>query len=239
MKQTFKRLYLIPLILFTGILLLSSSVFAATVIEPPWFSFSGIWSYDASSDALTTKITTIGTVRYTDGSFDTSLNDTIRGGKFILGTPDGSGGGVIYNGGANSLVFGSSVGGTGNMNLTVFEGSTNYINATMYDFIVTKDGFGTRLNPYYDADHIGDISANNSVGSRFLNEVYAQSNSVGNFYMGFTCSTGACSTNNFTGTASGTLSGGKLSVTPEPVSSILFVTGGAILAFRRYRQKKK
>ncbi|MBI4687120.1 MAG: PEP-CTERM sorting domain-containing protein [Nitrospirae bacterium] len=136
------------------------------------------------------------------------------------------------------MIFGSSVGGTGSMDFTVFEGDTTYITATMFNFIVTKDGIGTRLNPNYDAYHIGNISTNQSVSSEFLNDVNSFALPIGNLYMQFVCSTGDCTNNNFTGSAAGTLSAGRLSIVPEPVSSVLFVTGGAMLAFRRFRKKR-
>jgi len=232
MKMSLRK-SLIIFVLFASFVMASSSVFAA--VEKPYFSFisspQGTWSYDASTYALTLNFPTIGTSFYKDGTF--SSTDTIKGGTIMIDN------GVIYNGGADSMVVGSQAGGTGSMNFTMFEGTTNYINATMTSFVVTKDGFGTRLNPGFDAFHIENITTNSGVSSKFLTDVDSLAVPVGNLNFTFTCSTGDCGNNNFTADASGTITAGKLSIVPEPVSSILFMTGGATLVYRRYRSKRK
>lgn len=160
----------------------------------------------------------------------------------MLGADNGSGGGVIYNGGANSMVFGSSVGGTGSMDFSVFTSTDTYLTATMTGFEVTQDAFGTRLNPAFDAWHINNITTFNESSdpavpdSKYINDVESLFGLVlGNLFLDFNFSEGA---NDFTENASGTFLGSKFAVAPEPVSSILFVTGGATLAFRRYRKKR-
>jgi hypothetical protein len=221
------------LVLLVSIFLLSSSVFAA--VPTPYFSITGTWSYNAASNALSLNFGLIGTSFYKDGTWDSALSpDIIRGGTIMIGN------GIIYNSDANNMVFGSSsIDGTGSMNFSVYEGGTNYITATMNSFVATRNGSLTQLNPNFDAYHIGNISTNNGVTSHYLSDVNSWAVPFGNLNFTFTCSTGDCTNNNFTADASGTISAGKLSIVPEPVSSILFITGGATLALRRFRNKKK
>ncbi len=231
MKMSLKK-SLIVFVLSVSIFLLSSSVFAA--VPTPYFSITGTWSYNAASNALSLNFGLIGTSFYKDGTWDSAASpDIIRGGTIMIGN------GIIYNSDANNMVFGSSIDGTGSMNFSVYEGGTNYITATMNSFVATRNGSLTQLNPNFNAYHIGNISTNNGVTSHYLSDVNSWAVPSGNLSFTFTCSTGDCSNNNFTADASGTISAGKLSIVPEPVSSILFVAGGAILAFRRYRNKKK
>ena len=233
MKPILKSSAIILLSVVASLFIFSTSVFAA--LETPYFSYVGTWSYDEGTNALTTSIDSILSIRYKDGSFDTSPYDTIKYGKFVLGEDNGSGGGVVYNGGADSMVFGSTVGVTGNMNFSVFEGDVNYFNGTMHDFSVTKDEFGTRLNPDYEADHIEITSVNSIVSSEFLDDINSIPSPFGNLYIDFSCSTDGCN-NDFTTTTSGTLLGkfSVVSVVPEPISAFLFISGGITLVFRRF-----
>jgi hypothetical protein len=230
MKISQRRGTVIALVLAILTFVMSSSVFAA--VPKPYFSLNnGTWSYDVNTHALTMNFGLIGSSVYKDGTL--GLNDTIKGGTISIDNN------VVYNGGADSMVFGSQVGGTGNMNFSAFEGTTDYFTGTMTSFVVSKDGSLTQLNPDFDAYHISNIATNPAVTtSHFMDDVNSFAVPYGNLFLQFTCSAGDCTNNNFTANASGTLTGGKLSVVPEPISSVLFITGGAALALRRYSSKK-
>jgi hypothetical protein len=240
MKKSLRK-SLIIFVLLVSVFLLSSSVFAA--VPNGYFSFnSGRWSYDPVSNSLTTTMNGITSIKYATGSFDTPPYDVIRGGTWIMGTDNGSGiSGVIYNNpDVNNLVFGGSSDGTGTMNFSVFEGITNYFGGYFSSFVLIQDSFGTRLNPNYDADHARITSLNTGTGSEFLAEIatYPEPSRHGNVYMDFTCDTGDCTSLDFNRTQGGAINLGKFAVAPEPVSSILFLTGGATLAVRRFYKKK-
>lgn len=238
MKTSLKKFSVFFLVLLIGIILISTNAFAQ--LDEPYFSYTGSFGYDWNSKTLTISITTISQIYYSDGTAAPNyffppftVDDPLIGGTFTLGT--------LMNSAENTLVFGPSPGGsTGDVSFSLDSGGTNYLTANLNNFTVTQDGFGTRLNPGYDMNHVVDISTNPLVTtSKFLDEVNTMSNPVGNLYMGFVFSGGP---SDFSGNSSGTVSG-EFSVVsvvvPEPVSSILFVTGGASLAFRRYRKKKK
>lgn len=234
MKSFLKRSIFVVMVLSASIVLISNSAMAA--IEKPYFSFTGSFVYDVDNSMLTTNVLGISSIYYSDGTATSDSGvDPLVGGTFTLGNPNGSSG-EIFNGGESSMVFGSSVGGTGNMAFSLDNGATNYMTATLSDFIVVDNIFGVRTNPLFDLDNLVSIDPNASVtNSKFLNEVKAMSNPVGNLQLYFAPAGGEDFTEDSAGSFSGQLS--MVSIVPEPVSSILFLTGGATLAFRRYRRK--
>ncbi len=235
MKTGLKKFSIVGLVLLASFVFLSTNASAAT-LEEPYFTYTGSYSYDWDTKTLSTSITTINQIWYTDGTAAPNyffppftVDDPLIGGTFTLGT--------LMNSEENTLVFGPSPGGSiGDVSFSLDSGGTNYLTATLNNFTVTHDAYGTRLNPGYDMYHVVDISTNPSVtNSKFLDEVNSFATPVGNLYMDFNVTAGS---EDFSGDSSGTLTG-EFSVVPEPVSSILFITGGATLAYRHYRKKRK
>ncbi len=236
MKTGLKKFSIVVLVLLASFVFLSTNASAAT-LEEPYFTYTGSFSYDADTNQLSTTILTISTIYYRDGTAAPNygfppftVDDSLIGGTFTLGD--------LYNSDTNNLIFGPSPGGSiGNVSFSLDSGGNNYLTGTMNNFTVTKDEIGTRLNPGYDMYHVVNISTNSGVTSKFLDDVNSYSVPVGNLYMDFNFTSGT-GKEDFTETAGGTITG-EFSVVPEPVSSILFITGGATLAFRHYRKKKK
>ena len=231
MKKSLTRSVVLAVILITGISLLSNAVLAQT---SPYFTYTGSFNYDADTKKLTTTVLTIDMISYMDGSmapnyyFDPfTVDDSLIGGTFTLGD--------LYNSDTNNFIFGPSPGGSiGNVSFSLDSGGTNYLTGTLNNFTVTQDEFGTRLNPNFNLNHVVNISTNSGVNSKFLDDVNSFAVPVGNLHMDFNFTSGT-GINNFTETAGGTITG-EFTVAPEPVSAILFVTGGITLAFRRYRK---
>lgn len=254
MKKTFKRLYLIPLVLFSSILLLSSSILAA-VPDPPYFTSAGQFRYTASTNELAINISSLGLLYYDDGTIGIgSTSPTadplvkIPRGWFELGTDDptdplGAHTSNIFNGGANSMVFGPSAGSTGLFDFRLYDylGNTR-LTADVNNFTVVLNGSLYEANVGFDLNNIVNIATNPNGGtgnppySKFINDINSVgSNPHGNLYMKFDfAGPGA---KDFTVDQLGTVSA-TVSFAPEPVSSILFIAGGATLAVRRYRKRK-
>jgi len=258
MKKTFKRFYLIPLILFTGILLLSSSAFA---VYPylPYLDYTANFNYcdginkgadwckasgaPANSYPFRWRLTfsswNITGGNYVDGSqFGELSGDPITGAWFNIG--------YLYNNDySNNLTFDNTqppVESTGPVSFTITDGSNTYLSAQLNNFIITDGSFGTQLNPLFDynkADLTNITFTPN--GSQYIEELETSYLGHGylNLSMDFTFYNGTSGGGYaFYNDANGSIEG-KMAVTPEPVSSILFITGGATLAVRRFLKKKK
>jgi hypothetical protein len=245
MNISLRRL-LITGILITGILLTANNVLAVTA-EEPFLDFTANFSYNdgargkaATKYLLTFSSWNITGGNYIDGTYFGEGSDPITSAYFVIGD--------LYNDDYNqNLIFGNTNNGgtgaggvTGPVSFTITDGTTTYFSATLDNFIITDDLFGTRLNPYWDLNNITNPTFNAN-GSQYIQELQARYNDGWkiNFGMDFTFTSGNSGGGYaFTNDASGTIQG-EMAVTPEPVSSILFVTGGATLAFRRYLKKRK
>jgi hypothetical protein len=190
--------------------------------NPPYATYSGTFSYNATTNLLTFDTSSITMVQYTDNSFDFFPNDPIRYAHFEIGG--------LYNGGASSLDFGASA-GSGPVSFALVEGSTSYISGLLDSISFQTVGTSSAKLEF---GHISNLTIDNSAGSRYLTEVGSNDLSL---FMSLTFNSGP---NDFAADASGMIAGQLGStpppVVPEPVSSLLFVVGGATLAVKRFRK---
>lgn len=238
-----KKLSIGSIILLTSILLLSSNVLAVTA-EEPFLDFVGSFNYnDGSGGSPSSKYLltffnwNITGGNYIDGSYFGEYSgegdDSISNAWFEIGN--------LYNYDYDqNLIFGDTSGGnTGPVSFTITDGTTIYFSATLDNFIVTDSMFGTALNPSWELNNITDPTFNDN-GSQYIQELETRYNngySI-NFGMDFAFNDGTSGGGfAFSDDAFGSISG-KMTVTPEPISAVLFITGGATLAFRRYWKRR-
>jgi hypothetical protein len=235
------------IIFLTSLLLLSTTTLAADRF-PPYLDYVGDFTYYDGSGGkpenrwlLTLYNIAITQVTYGDGSYASDsynpLNEPIVDAYIYIGN--------LYNDNyPNNLIFGPtqpSGGITGPVSFEIRDDTYTYLIATLDYFEATIDPiFGTRVNPHYNLDNIYDITFNpdgNAPYSRYIEELETAYNNGQpvNLFMDFAFNQGS---GDFTDDSLGTISG-QIVTTPEPVSSILFVSGGAILALRRYWKRKK
>lgn len=236
MRLSPKRKFLCSLILVVGILLMPGIVFA---VDPlPWLDLRGSFDYTKCSGGspdnrckLTFSNWNITGGNYMDNSLFGEGDDPITTAYIEIG--------FLYNlASPNNLSFDGTQGTpVGTTYFRITDGSIVYLDATLDNFFVTDNMFGTQLNKYKTDDNITNATLWSGTTSQYINELRTTLEPF-NLSWDFTFTSGP---SDFTDTSSGSFQGKMYAgpPVPEPVSSILFVTGGATLLARRYFRKNK
>jgi len=241
MKKSLKNI-LVFLVSLTCVLFLSSDA-KAVEYTFPYFNFIGDFNYNSATDQLVLSNFDITLVTNLDGS--SSGDDDISGNDVYWNFISGG----LFNNSGNNLNFG------GPTRFEIKDGSGYiFLTAALSNFQLTQSCTTLPFPPYTTSCQDPSLNTNYTLNSLWSLEVdpnYDTSSSqyireLGsvlnrndgviyntdiNFDFIFTSGD-----NKFINNGSGQFSG-KLVVMPEPVSSLLFISGGAVFAFRRFNKR--
>lgn len=244
MKACLKNFSIVVLVLIASIIMLSGDVFAVNLPSLGYVGdFNFIYSHKEKGQPVYDYELTLSSMditggKYMDGTSFGEGSDPVTDAWFETS----AGTAVLYNS-SDNLTFGGTSGTTDPITISLTDGSNTFFTATLNNFLVLDGSmFGTRLDPGYE--NVYSVTYNTGAPySQYIEELKLTDEPF-NLRMDFTFNSGTSGnglafTEDSSGTVGGTLYAGNLSVVPEPVSSVLFLTGGATLALRRYRKKKE
>ena len=216
MKRLFKKSSLVVVFLLVIFVLLATA--NANAEYPPFLTFGGDFIYDADSKLLTFEYNYAEWIDYINGEngYDDPM-DPVLGATISFGT--------LMNSSTNYLIFGPDPGGsTGPVDFSI----DGFITAKIDNFIVADSAL--MWGNIYDIQTVEGAPS-----SRYVDELVATGGGNGLISIDFRTYEGYPV--DFTVSSSGYI-GGTVAVAPEPISALLFVTGGVTLALRRFRDKK-
>jgi hypothetical protein len=249
MRISLGRIFVFAIVLIASIVLLSGSVTAANL---PLLDYTGNFDYLYSHQEcnswkkngtcngyetvydwnLTFPSINITGGNYMDGSYFGDGTDAITNAYFQFGS--------LYNDDSPSnLSFDNTAGtGGGPVSFSITDGTNTFLSGTLGNFVIADDFFGTNLY----SGSITNVTYGSAPYSQYISELQL-TNEPFNLDMNFVTTSGPSGSGSaFTADSSGTVGGkleaGNMSVAPEPLSSILFLSGSAALALRSYRKKK-
>ncbi|MBI5408651.1 MAG: PEP-CTERM sorting domain-containing protein [Nitrospirae bacterium] len=217
MKKSLKNA-LMSFILLTSVILLSTN--ASAVDLPLLLSYGGNYTYNADTKVLSfNEYVTVDLLQYADGEY--GYDDPILGTTLSFG--------LLMNSASDNLIFGPSPGGsTGPVDFSI----DGFITATLDNFVVHDSALiGGNL---YNIETVDGAPY-----SRYIDELLSAGGGNGLIDISFTPSEGGGAEDFTFGSygAAGVTIGAPETVVPEPVSTVLFIAGGATLAFRRLFKK--
>jgi len=237
MKKSRKKFLAGVLVLFASVLLISTSSFAAGPYVP-YLNYSASFDWNKTApNQLNIFNTDIYGVTYLDGSYITS-GDLILGAYITISS--------LYNTATYNKHFDNGSGG--GVTFQISDGTYTFLTATLtkMDVILGANGAAPTANSNitFSDFNLTNIVYGTGFSSRYIDElktVVGTSGAMGlsaNF--SFTRTDGTVPYYDFkatTGYSTGSIQG--IVSAPEPVSSLLFVTGAVTLGFRRYFKRKK
>lgn len=238
MKKSRKSILMI-IVLFASLILMSTAAMAQGL---PYASYGGGFDFNKTTGYLTFNSLMLNSLVYDDGAGGMAIpwvmdpyNDPLVSdwgayeGYLNLGTfqQDSSNQNLFHAMSSNNLSITS---------VDVYGGgtATTYLTGHLNSFEVINDSNGWHFNSSYNLNNVSDVALAGPTDSEFTNEFVANTSpgNKANLSMSFTFSSGS---NGFGASTAG--SAGGIIAAPEPVSSVLFIIGGAVIGFNRFRKK--
>lgn len=237
--KKYRKSILMIMVLFASLLLMSTAAMAQGL---PYANYGGGFDFDKTTGYMTFNSMSLLTLVYDDGAGGMAIPYAMNPYNDPLVSLDGEYLGYLNLGtfqqdAVNQNLFNATSGS--NLSITSVDGygygtATIYLTGNLNSFEVINDSNGWHFNSSYNLNNVSNVALAGPGDSEFANEFAANSAAFGNkanLSMSFTFS----GPDGFGASTAGTAGG--IIAAPEPVSSVLFIIGGAVIGFNRFRKK--